>query len=92
MLSFSNVPGLVGIMSETKKDLFEVFLDKDNNTHFYHNCIKVVGLPLAGNERALGQLFKAFEKHRGDMLAFLVTKDNRLWWKLKEAITPTEQP
>lgn len=88
MLTFVNVPGLVGVMSETKKDLFEVYLDKDDNTHFYHNSVKVTGLPLVGNERTIGQLFKAFEKHRGDMLAFLCLKDNRLWWKLKDAIEP----
>ncbi len=87
-LTFVSVPGLVGIMSETKTALFEVYLDKDDNTHFYHNSIKVTGLPLAGNERTIGLLFKAFEKHRGDMLAYMCLKDNRLWWKLKDAIEP----
>jgi len=85
-LSFVNMPGLVGLMAESKKGLFEVYLDKDDNTHFYHNSLKVAGLPLVGNERTVTQLFKAFERHRGDMLAFLSLRDNRLWWKLKDAI------
>ena len=85
-LSFVNMPGLVGLMAESKKGLFEVYLDKDDNTHFYHNSLKVAGLPLVGNERTVTQLFEAFERHRGDMLAFLSLRDNRLWWKLKDAI------
>ena len=42
-LSFVNMPGLVGLMAESKKGLFEVYLDKDDNTHFYHRgsgCIQ----------------------------------------------------
>ena len=56
-LSFVNMPGLVGLMAESKKGLFEVYLDKDDNTHFYHNRLKVAGLPLVGNERT-GKRYK----------------------------------
>lgn len=88
MLSFCNMSGLVGVMAETKRGLFEVHLDKNNDVHFFFNSVKKQGLPLEGNEAVIAKLFKCFEKHRMDMLAYLVTNDNALWWKLKEAIGP----
>jgi hypothetical protein len=67
--------GTVGVMVETKKGLFEVHLDKANDVHFFYNSVKSPGLPLEGNEAVIAKLFKCFEKHRMDMLAYLVTND-----------------
>lgn len=78
-----------GVIYETPRGMYEAYVTSQNEDRFMFNMRPVSCLPLnVPHIRDTVKLLLFFGEHREQFLRYARTQDRKLWWKLKNQISP----
>lgn len=81
------VQQLAGIMYDTPRGLYEVFMNAEGDEVMFFNCVRVKGLPIEGpHGKDVEKIFNKFNGVKDKLQQYAMTKNTTLWWELKEII------
>lgn len=78
-----------GLIYQTDHGLYEVYINAQGKEFFFFNMRPTDSLPVdAKHVKDTNRLLREFNKFRNDFRIYTMTRDNNLWWKLKNKISP----
>lgn len=87
--AFQKTEARAGLIYETSRGLYEIYINAHGDEFFFFNMRPIKGLPVDEKHiKDTEKLINKFNHFKDEFQKYCLTRDNNLWWKLKQQISP----